>query len=57
MEQSYTTVNYGSSNSKRALPQPRALSGISHLVCPGGGEFVRKPLPGGGAFVKSYRSD
>ena len=56
MEQSYTTVNYGSGNSKRALPPPRALSGISYLVGLGGGEFVRKPLPGGGAFVNSSRS-
>ena len=36
---------------------PQHLSGICHLVSPGGGEFVRKPLPGGGAFVNSSRSD
>ena len=41
MEQSYTTVNYRSGNSKCNLPPPRALSGISHLVGLGGGEFVR----------------
>ena len=56
MEQSCTTVNYGSGNSKRNLPPLRALSGISHLVGLDGGEFVRKPLPGGGAFVNSSRS-
>ena len=33
---------------------PGYLSGICHLVGPGGGEFVRKPLPGGGAFVSSW---
>ena len=27
------------------------LSGICHLVGPGGGEFVRKPLPGGEALI------
>ena len=37
--------NNGSVNSKRA-----------HLVSPCGGEFVRKPLPFGGAFVNSSRS-
>ena len=31
------------------------LSGFCHLISPGGGEFVRKPLPGGGAFVNSFR--
>ena len=29
------------------------FSGICHLVSPGSGEFVRKPLLGGGAFVNS----
>ena len=29
---------------------------VPYLVDPGGGEFVRKPLPGGGAFVNSSRS-
>ena len=38
------------------FPPPRALSGIGHLVSLGGGEFVRKPLPGDGAFVNSSRS-
>ena len=33
------------------------LSGICHLVGPGSGEFVRKPLLGGGAFVNSSGSD
>ena len=35
MEQSYTTVNYGSSNSKRALPHPglcQALVTLSVLA-------------------------
>ena len=36
---------------------PGHLSGICHLVGPGSGEFVRKPLLGGGAFVNSSRSD
>ena len=36
---------------------PGHLSGICHLVGPGSGEFVRKPLLGGGAFVSSSRSD
>ena len=39
-------------NFKRAHPLP----GICHLVGPDGGEFIRKPLPGGGAFVSSSRS-
>ena len=42
----------GSVNSKRAHPR-RAFS---HLVGPSGREFVRKPLPGGGAIVNSSRS-
>ena len=29
---------------------------VPYLVDPGGGEFVRKPPPGGGAFVNSSRS-
>ena len=33
------------------------LSGICNLVGPGCREFVRKPLPGGGSFVKSSRND
>ena len=37
--------NNGSVHSKRA-----------HLVSPCGGEFVRNPLPVGGAFVNSSRS-
>ena len=36
---------------------PGHLSEICHLVGPGSGEFVRKPLLGGGAFVSSSRSD
>ena len=36
---------------------PGHLSGICHLVSPGSGEFVRKPLLGGGAFVNSSGSD
>ena len=39
----------------RVLIPPGHLSGFFHLVGPGGGEFVRKPLPGGGAFVNSSR--
>ena len=30
--------------------------GICHPVGPGGGEFVRKPLPGSGALANSSRS-
>ena len=33
-----------------------AFSGIYHLVGPSGGKFVGKPLPRGGAFVRSSRS-
>lgn len=40
----------GLDNSKRANPQ-----GICHLVSTGGGEFVKKPLPRGGALVNSSR--
>ena len=36
---------------------PGHLSEICHLVGRGSGEFVRKPLLGGGAFVGSSRSD
>ena len=39
-------------NSKRTHPLP----GICHLVGPPRGEFVRKSVPGGGAFVNSSRS-
>ena len=35
----------GSVNSKYACQPP------CYLVSPGGGEFVRKPLPGGEAFI------
>ena len=50
--------NYGWVNSKRAHPPARHLSGICHLIGPGGGEFVRKPLQktSRGAFVNSSRS-
>ena len=45
-------------NSKCAHPPPpRDLSGICRLVGPGSGEFVRKPLLGGGTFVNSPGSD
>ena len=46
-------------NSKRAHPPtpPGDLSGICHVVGPGSGEFVRKPLLGGGTFVNSPGSD
>ena len=46
-------------NSKCAHPPPSPgdLSGICHLVGPGSGEFVRKPLLGGGTFVNSPGSD
>ena len=37
------------------IPLPGHLPGFFHLVDPGGGEFVRKPFPGGGAFVNSSR--
>ena len=51
------TIAYDSVNSKRAHPPPFGhLSGICHIVGPGGEEFVIKPLPGGGAFVNSSRS-
>lgn len=40
----------GLDNSKRANPQ-----GIFHLVSAGGREFVKKPLPRGGALVSSSR--
>ena len=36
---------------------PGHLSGICHLLGPGSGEFVRKPLLGGGAFANSSGSD
>ena len=37
-------------------PPPRVhLSRICHLVGPGGGQLVRKPLPGGGAVINSSR--
>ena len=39
-------------NSKRTHPLP----GICHLVGPRCGEFVRKSVPEGGAFVNSSRS-
>ena len=36
-------------------PPPGRLSGLCHLVGPGGVEFVRKPLAGDdGAFVKFF---
>ena len=38
-----------------AIPPRSIFSGICHLVGPSGGELVRKPLPGGGAFVNSSR--
>ena len=50
----YQMVVVGLVNSRRA--PPGHLSGIFHLLGPGGGEFVRKPLPGDGAFVNSSRS-
>ena len=37
-------------------PVVRHLSGICHILGPGGGEFVRKPLPVGGGYVNSFRS-
>ena len=37
----------------QACPFP---PGICHPVGPGGGEFVRKPLPGSGALANSSRS-
>ena len=37
-------------------PVAVVVAKVSYLVDPGGGEFVRKPLPGGGAFVNSSRS-
>ena len=41
-----------------SLPIPPGdLSGICHLVSPGSGEIVRKPLLGGGTFVNSSESD
>ena len=39
-----------------AIPGVPVPPGICHLVGPGGGEFVRKPLPRGGPFVNSSRS-
>ena len=51
MEQSYTTVNYGSGNSKRALPHLGLCQALVTL------SVLEKPLPGAGAFVKSFRSD
>ena len=42
-----------------SVPIPTLLSDICRvfvIVGPGGGEFVRKPLPGGRAFVNSSRS-
>ena len=46
-------------NSKRAHPPPpRGLvRNLSSVVGPGSGEFVRKPLLGGGTFVNSPGSD
>ena len=38
-----------------ALLSYRHLLGVCHLVGARGGEFVKKPLPGGGAFVNSSR--
>ena len=37
-------------------PVAVVVAKVPYLVNPGGGEFVRKPLPGGGAFVNSSRS-
>ena len=37
-------------------PVAVVVAKVPYLVDPGGGEFVRKPLPGGGAFVNSSRS-
>ena len=52
-----STFFNGSVNSKCAnLPTPGHMPGICHLVGAVGGEFVRKPLPGGEAFVNSSRS-
>ena len=36
-------------------PVAVVVAKVPYLVNPGGGEFVRKPLPGGGAFVNSSR--
>ena len=38
-------------------PPPPAghLSGVCDLVGSGGGEFIRQPLPGGGAFFNPSR--
>ena len=39
------------------IPHPPGhMPGICHLVSPGGGEFIRKSLPGDEAFVTSSRS-
>ena len=38
-------------------PPPGHLLGICNLVGPGCGEFVRKPLPEGGAFEEAVDSD
>ena len=43
----------------RSIPSvltPPPPPGICHLFGPGGGEFVRKPLPEAGEFVNSFRS-
>ena len=37
-------------------PVAVVVAKVPYLVYPGGGEFVRKPLPGGEAFVNSSRS-
>ena len=37
-------------------PVAVVVAKVPYLVDPSGGEFVRKPLPGGGAFVNSSRS-
>ena len=39
-----------------AIPDVPVPPGICHLVGPGGGEFIRKPLSRGGPFVNSSRS-
>ena len=44
------SVNY------RPPPHPRHLSAICYFVSPGGGEFVRNPVPRGGAFLDFSRN-
>ena len=49
-------VGHNDSVNYRPPPHPRHLSAICYFVSPGGGEFVRNPVPRGGAFFHFSRN-